>query len=464
MYPSEPTLTEELIQHIENNRPLDKDILKQYIDEFNPQPFQEGEDYYFKKNAITNRNIYKYTNDGQKVIDQDATNNKLASGWHKLLVDQKVGYLVGDPITIGYQEDTDITPLLELLGDDFDDVIPELVKRASNKGKEWLHPYIDPEGNFDYLVVPAQEYIPIYDNTKRKNQIAGIRLIPLDHDDIVKVEYWTDELVYYYEIIRGQIYLDASVEVNPQSHFEYGEQGYGWGKVPFIEFKNNEEGKSDLTFYKDFIDMYDWLMSDSANTLEDVQQFLYEIRGYEGTDMEHAVTNLKRHKGVAVSEDGGVNIIQGDVPMDSINSYLDRLKDDIFQFSQGVDVGTDKFGQSPSGIALKFLFSNLDMKANVLERKFTKALKKFFWFVCEYADITGIGEYDNQKLTFTFNKSMLMNDAEQVDIAQKSVGVISKETIMSNHPWVTDVEAEKERLEEETPDIDLDQPLGEDDE
>src|SRR5690606_20122100 len=109
--------------------------------------------------------------------------------------------------------------------------------------------------------------------------------------------------------------------------------------------------------------MYDKLTSDTSNTLEDVQQFLYAIRGYEGTYVQNAVTNFKRYKGVAVDENGGVDIIQGEVPMNSIDSFLNRLEDDIYQFGQGVNTNTDKFGNSPSGIALKFLFSLLDMKA-----------------------------------------------------------------------------------------------------
>ncbi|WP_162880702.1 phage portal protein [Paraliobacillus sediminis] len=462
----EPTYTEYINKLLEQEKPVEMDTIKEYIDkhEYTAISMNQGEDYYFKRNKIVRRDIEKYTNDGQKVIDEDATNNKLASGWHKLLVDQKVGYLVGDPVTIGYKEEEDISTLTVILGEDFDDTLTELVKNASNKGTEWLHPYIDEDGEFQYIIISAQEGIPIYDRTPQKNLIAFIRFYPLDHDDIVKVEFWDKKTVTYYEIINGKIVIDVNEEINPRAHIDYGNStasdGYGWEMVPFINFKNNEEEVSDLTFYKDTIDLYDILMSDTANTLEDVQQFLYEIVGYDGEDLDHAVTNLKRYKGVAVTEGGAVNIKQGQVPMDSIGSYLDRLRETIYQEGQGVDVGTDKFGNSPSGIALKFLFSLLDMKANVLERKFIKALRTFMWFVCEYARMTNQGNFDNKKVSFTFNKSMLMNDQETVNMAQQSMGVISKQTIMENHPWVSDAQLEKERLEEEEEgEVDLDKPI-----
>lgn len=449
LYPNAPTHTEELIQAIENQSPKITDIIKEYIENHHTEKMTEGVRYYYKDNDITKRNIYKYTNEGQKIIDLDATNNKLASGWHKLLVDQKTSYLVGDPVTIGSKTDKDITAVTDTLGDEFEDTLPELVTAASNKGREWLHVYIDGEGNFDYIIIPAQEVIPIYDNTKRKNLDAVIRYYPLDDGETTKIELWDKEFVTFYEMINGSIYFDASVEQNPQSHWYKENFGYGWGKVPFIEFANNEKRVSDLTFYKDFVDMYDKLMSDTANTLEDVQQFLYEIRGYEGTDLDQAVTNLKRYKGVAVDSEGGVSIIQGDVPMDSINSYLDRLVEDIYAQGQGVNVGTDKFGNSPSGIALKFLFSLLDMKANVLERKFVKGLRQLMWFVCEYLRESNQGNFEYKDITFTFNKSMLMNELEQVQIAQMSKGLISDDTLVNNHPWVTDSQMELKRLKEQ---------------
>lgn len=458
MYPMEPTYTEHINQLIKDGRPVKEAIIKEYIDKQDTTQADIGEDYYYKRNDITKRVIYKYDNNGNKVIDTDATNNKIASGRHKLLVDQKVGYLVGDPVTIGYKEEQDIEPIIELLGDEFDDYLTELVKNASNKGNDWIHPYIDENGEFDYIIVPTQEFIPIFDNSKRKNLVAGIRHYKLDHDDVVKVEFWEDETVTYYEMHNGSLVLDSDLdsdeEDNPAPHFTYSRgdttDGYGWGKVPFVEFKNNEDNIPDINYYKDTIDVYDKIMSDSSNTIEDIQEFIYVLKGYDGTDIDQAVTNLKRYKGVAVDGDNaGVDILQGEMPMNSVGSYLDRLKKELYDSGMGVDTDVDKFGNNPSGVSLKNLYSLLDMKANVLERKFTKALKQFMWFVTEYAKMNGIGEYDPKKFTFTFNKSMLTNELEQVQMIQQSLGIVSKETLLANHPLVEDVQLELERLERE---------------
>lgn len=44
---------------------------------------------------------------------------------------------------------------------------------------------------------------------------------------------------------------------------------------------------------------------------------------------------------------------------------------------------------------------------------------------------------------------MIINEAEKIDMAVKSTGIVSDETIVSNHPWVEDVNDELERLKKQ---------------
>jgi SPP1 family phage portal protein len=463
MYPNSPTETELLLQLIESGSPDITDIIQDYIDTHDTLKMREGVKYYFNKSEIKSRKKYYYDKAGNKIEDQEAINNKIPHGWHKLLVDQKVSYLVGQELTITSEKKEFEVKLNELLGDEFDDVLPELVKSASNKGREWLHPYIDEEGNFDYIVIPAEEVIPIHNNSKRKNIEAVIRYYLLD-DETLKIELWDRDQVTYYEKVNGQIVLDVSEEVNPAPHFFVGEEGAGWGEVPFIEFANNEEREPDLTFYKELIDAYDKVISGTTDNMEEIQSLVYVLKGYEGTNLAEFMEQLRYYKAIKVSEDGGVDTEQAEVPMEAVEKFLDRFEGNIFTFGQGVNTNTDKFGNSPSGVALKFLFSLLDMKSNVLERKFTKGLMWLVWYIAEYLRITSQGEYDYKTAKFTFNKSMLMNEMENAQIAQNSSGIISKKTIVANHPWTTDIEEEMKELEKEAEAYSLPDIEDEDDE
>lgn len=452
MYPHTPTETEKLIKLIEEKSPKITEIIKQYFESFDTSKMLEGVRYYKGESDITNRKIYTYNN-GVKVEDKEATNQKIVSGFHKILVDQKTAYLVGEPMVFGSRKDNQkqLELLQDLIGERWEDTITELIKGASNKGLEWLHPFVNEDGEFDYIIIPAEQLIPIYDYSKRKKLIAAIRFYQLDDGSVTKFELWTDEDVRYFEMINGEIYLDASVEVNPAPHFTdaEGKEWKSWGKVPFIKFANNEEELSDLHFYKSLIDAYDLLISDAQNTLSDMQSLVWALVGYNGEKLDEFMINLKRYKAIKLSTDGDVKTIRAEVPVESYKAQIDILKENIYAFGQGVNPSPDIIGNSPSGVALTNLYSLLDMKASILERKFTLALREFMWFIGEYVKHAKLGEFDYRDITFTFSKMLLTNESEIIDMAQKSQGIISHTTILENHPWVKDVAQEMARLNKE---------------
>lgn len=448
------TQTDEFIDIINNNKPKVIDMVKELYTTFNPSQFLEGVRYYFNENDITNKQVYVYDENGNKVLDADATSeaSKIPSGFHKILVDQKVGYLAGEPLSFGSKSDDKkaLELIEELIGEEFEDTLPELILNASNKGKEWLHVYVDEDGEFQHTIIPAEEFIPIYDTKHKDKLLAGIRFYKVS-ENTIKLELWTPDDVTYYEMINGELFFDVTEDVNPAPHFYQGNEGVSWGEVPFIEFKNNEFGVSDLIFYKKQIDGYDNLVSTTQDTLEDIQALIYVLKGYEGENLQEFKTMLKRYRAIKVEaeEGSGVDTLSGDVPVEAYKTQRDTYITDIYSFGQGVNPSPDIIGDAPSGVALQNLYSLLDIKASMLERKFTKALRKFMWFIAEYAQLSKKGDFNYRDITFTFNKMILVNESEIVDMAQKSQNVISQTTILENHPWVKDVALEQRRLKDE---------------
>jgi len=437
----------------ENGTATDSDIIKELIEEHNVTSMIEGQEYYENEPKIRDRQRY-YWDRGNRKVDPTKPNNKMAHNWHKLLVDQKVGYLLGKPISVNAEPDSYAEKINDMLTDDFHDELQETGKEAANKGVAYWHPYIDKNGEFSYVLIPSEQLILIYDNHLQQNKTDAIRYynITFNGEKRIKAEWWTPKQVtYYMEDANGDFVLDPTEDENPASHFYYRDKGYGWERVPFIVFKNNEEQNSDLTFYKELIDVYDKVNSDVANDLEEIQQAVTVLKGYEGTDLSEFMRNLRYYKVIKTSEDGDVDSLENEIPINSIDSFLDRLEENIITFGQGVNPKTDKFGQSPSGIALKFLYHLLDLKANITARKFRKSLQEFFWFVTEFYDIKGEkqNDWEVSNIEVTFNKSMLINDKEMSEIAQQSKGIIPDENILAHHPWIEDPQKAKEKMEEE---------------
>ena len=434
------------------------------IAKHDPSLMLVGVDYYNNDTHIKDRQIWYYE-DGQKKVDTEATNHRVSHNWHKILVDQKVSYLLGRPPLISAEDEQFAKHLNALLDETWDDRLQELAKNASNKGVEWLMPFIDGVGNFRYIIIPAEQCIPVYETDYEEELVAMLRYYPavVGGETKTRAEWWTAEGVSTYIETEAGVY-DLESE---DGHFLLNGTPMGWGRVPFVEFANNEERFADLKYYKELIDVYDLVISDLANDLTDIQKLIFVLKGYGGQSLTEFVRNLRYYRAIQVDPEAGAGVetLSVDPAITAIDSFLNRVEENIFIHGQGVNVKTDTFGTAPSGIALKFLYSLLDLKSNVMARRFSVAIKKFCWFAAKYLDLKGVGTFNPRSVKITYNKSLLINDLELSQIAGSSMGIISQETIVAHHPWVEDAQAELTRLQsEQESKVDLSRYLQEGDE
>lgn len=377
-------------------------------------------------------------------FDKSKPDWRMYTNYHQNLVDQKVAYAVANPVTFGTDDENALKKIQEILNHKWDDKLVDILTAASNKGVEWVQPYIDEQGEFKTFRVPAEQAIPIWENKERDELKAFIRLYVLDGAE--RVEYWTKDDVTFYEFQEGQLIPDYyHGEDNIQAHYYLGNKHASWNRVPFIPFKNNPQEISDLFMYKTIIDAMDKRLSDTQNTFDESTELIYILKGYEGQDLDEFMRNLKYYKAINVDGDGsGVDTIQIEVPVQSSKEYLAMLRDYVIEFGQGVDFQQDKFGNSPSGIALKFMYSNLDLKANKLKNKTLTALQELLQYIIDFYKLN-VKVHD---IEITFNFNVMVNELEQSQIAVQSQ-FLSKETVITNHPWVNDPVAEIERIEQD---------------
>ena len=441
-------------------------FIQEHIEAFERSPERlamlDGEAYYRNENKINRRNIYRYE-DERKVIDPTKPNNKISHSFMKLLVDEKIGYFLGQDISITSTNEKLQQAVNEILDEDFMDTLNDIGVEASNKGIAWLHVYIDEEGDLGFMQIPAEQIIPLWADIAHKNLDALIRYYYVDTyigaetKQIKKVEYWTKDGAMYYVEDCGQLIPD--IEANQIGehigHFNLGGEEFGWGKIPYIPFKNNSFELNDLHFVKGIIDDYDKKTSDTSNTLEEISELIYVLKNYGGTNLGEFMKDLKYYKAIKVDDDGGVDTISGSIDTTAVEAHLERLKKDFYHFGQGVDMDPNNIGQSTSGVALEYLYSKLKLKVDNMERKFKHSFKRLFLFITEYLGMSGGGVYNHKDLKVTFTRSMISNLAENIEAVNNSVQLISKKTALAHHPWVNDVEDELRQIEEEEERIDF---------
>ena len=429
------------------------DLIKKDRDSQIKINMRDGVKYYEGDHDILRHSFQKYWVNGEEYEDNNKSNNRLVHTLHKLMVDQKAGYIAKNPVTMVVSNDEDA--IVEQMGTTFHDKLNDWIVGASNMGVDYVHPYYNEKGDFKTTIISAIELIPIYDTNYEAEIVEMIRYYKIqvivngETQDRTRVEWWDEkEVTFYIETDQG-LYIKEPVEKNEQGD-EEGSNPRGhwitqnsasnlqtdksWGKVPFVPLYNNSKQLTDLQPIKTLIDDYDFNVSDASNNLADLQEAIWVLSGYEGEELAEFQQNLKKYKAINVSEDGSVAPQTLDIPVIARDSLLERHLSDVFMYGMGVDMSRDAFNNSPSGVSLKFLFTLLDTKARTMERKLQTSLQELMWFI-----ITSLGK-DPEKIevTFTFDYSMLVNEAEIVDSLSKSE--IPPEDYFKKHPFVSDVD------------------------
>ncbi len=417
-----------------------------------------GQRYYRGETDILDRKREMIGEGGQTQEDPNLANNKLVNNFVRKLVDQKVGYLLGLPMSIQTDKKEYADHLNQIFNRSFLRLLKSLGKEAIKKGIAWLHPYYDEEGSLRFAKIPSEEALPLWKDAAHTELDAFIRVYDIVAYEgtmkktITKVEYWDTGGVRRYVLDEGGIIPDVEAgELGSHFVMTVGDKEIpmNWEKVPFIPFKYNEEEMPLVQQIKSLVDDYDARKSDNANNLEDLPNSIYVIRNFDGQDLGEFRRNLSVYRAVKVRDDGGLDTKSIEIDVDAYKTHMEMNRKDIFEFGRGVDTQMKDFNTAPSGVALKFLYADLDMDANDIETEFQASLEQLLWFINTHLYNTTGEDFLNETVDFIFNRDIIINETEVIENAQKSKGIISDETIIANHTWVTDVEEELERIEKE---------------
>ena len=459
-----PTLTDEIIEIIESGASgalTMEQIIKLEIDEWMASNERllmlTGQRYYEGDADILGRKRMIVGEDGKLIEAKNLANNKLVHNFVRKLVDQKVGYLLGLPLTVQTTNEEYQQLLNEIFDRSFMRLLKNLGKEEINKGKAWLLVYYDQDGRLSFKQIPSEEVIPLWRDAAHTELDAVIRVYEVETFEgvtkriVTKVEFWNRDGIFRYVYEDGILIPDVEAgEYAPHVMLDRGDgnaEGYNWERVPFVCFKYNDEEQPLVKFVKSLVDDYDKHTSDNSNNLEDLPNSIYVLRNYDGTDLGEFRRNLSIFRAVKVSDDGGVDTINLNINVEAHKTHIEQLRKDIYEFGRGVDTQSERFGGDKSGVALKFLYADLDMDCNIIETEFQASLEQLRWFVDQHLANTIGADYSGEQVDIIFNRDIIINESDVINNAKASVGIISDETIIANHPWVTNVQAELERIE-----------------
>lgn len=434
-------------------------IVSEEIREFKRSPqfltMQEAEQYYRNRSSVQS-----------KTIDvANRSNARIERPILKKLVDQKTNYLLSKPWTVDTKNETYGAALNDVFDQTFRRKIKSLGKGAVKSGIAWLQPYFDDDGKLAFMRVPSTEVVPLWRDSERTKLDAFIRFydqviyIGNRKHTITHAEFWWTGGVRYFKTdpysgagTAGdfQVDKDHGDEANDwtEPHFTVGNKAYNWDEVPVAWLKYNEEELPLCYFIKDLIDDVNWQNSVTADVLRDVAKFIYILKNYGGQDLAEFLKDLKEHMAIKVSTDGGVDKLQADLNIDAVMAFLDNERRDIYDFAAAVDTKDPDLGNA-SGNAINFRYMDLDTDCASLGEELQDTFRRLKLFIDVYFQITGKGDFTGEDFAIVFNMDLPVNETDVINNARNSDGLLSKRTILQNHPWVTDVDEEMEQIDKE---------------
>lgn len=422
----------------------------------------DGEKYYEGRHDILlKRRCVTDPDTGKKTDLKNLPNSKIVDNQYRKMVNQKKNYLLGKPFTVSADNEAYAEALNSIFTRRVKRMIKNLYGDALNGGIGWLYIGYDAEGELTLQKFKPYEVKPFWSDSEHTILDSAIRVYPVyqysgtKEQKIYKVEVFDHDGITYYERAETgkliqcepfhQNYMTISVDDN--------EQGYNWSRIPLIAFKYNESEMPLIRSIKSLQDGINLIESTfEDNMQEDARNTIIVLVNYDGENLAEFRENVAKFGAIKVrsGEGGGdVKTLQVEVKAENYKAILKLFKDALIENAMGYDAKDDRLSGNPNRMNIQSMYSDIDLDADETEAEFQAAFEELMWFIdCHLAN-SGQGDFSKEAVTFTFDRNTMINESETINDIKNSVGLISTRTLLEKHPYVTDVDAELERMEEE---------------
>ena len=491
--------TEDLI----NRSKILKRIIESYQDSKVRAKMGLGEEYYQGK---------------QRILNDEKRINKIVVNVNKVITDQKVGYINMSAVkaevvpskkeTVSGKEETGETVEATLLA--FDASLQNQLSKkerlkfhnlhtsSSSKGVEWLHYFLNKDGEFTTKLIDGESVIEIRD--KETELIMIIRFYLVDEwngetfDKRYIVEIWDQDMSWIFKETKVEIeketvsifVIDGSLDLNPSPHiihaidttldaycsfmrakFEESKVPFisieefniseatvtvhGWGMVPFSPLYNNLEIEGDIYLYKSMQDDLNKNVSDISNNFDDMQEIVSFTKGMEemmtdndGNTLDQvsaarlAQYMIKQAKHINLpagdDKDSDFGYKTVDIPVEKRYAHIEQLLSMMYMVAMAVSPKQLMESQVTTGVGITKLFSLLDIKANNNTAYIDLMLEDYGSFFARDFNIKEDTEFTQANIVWIMTKNRLMNTKEMVEIAILLSQIVSKKTVLETLP------------------------------
>ena len=392
--------------------------------------YKTNSDYYYGKHAILNRTF----------DDASKPNNKVVTNIPKYITQVRTGYFSSAPMSIDSINESYLEDIRAVLdNNDFKHIFSQLDTYCSIYGHAFLVMYLDDNSEIRIRPQKPTEWIMVYDNSLEQKPKFAIRyycwLDDIDNQQMYDIELWTDREIIVYE--GSPITLQ---EVSRRDHY--------FGRLPVIEFMENESRHGAYEDVINLIDAYELMLSDTANTVSYFSDCYLILEGMDQTDPEE-IEQMKNNRILLIPEGTSASFLQKNINETYNENLIKRLQEQIFVVACTPLLSDSSFSSNSSGVAIQFKLYSMEKSIQNKENIFNAGFNKMFELIKTILNIRGATYTEEDKILLTFTRSLPLDLTSLADSISKLRGIVSNKTLMSQLDFVTDVKLEQEQMDKE---------------
>ena len=399
-----------------------------------------------KFNTSVQPKLKKYKNyyDGIQAIlkktyaDESKPCNKTVINYCKNIVDSYCGYLA-TPGYISYESTDDIEEVMNILKyNDYQAEDADFLLDALVYGTAAELMYIDNSGQTRFRLINPTQCFAVCDDTLTGDLMYFVRMY--------EASDWDDTDKYYVDV-----YSDFSVKHytmnGTNGHLAFiGEEQHYFSQCPANIFSLPDE-KS----------VFDCVLTlqDSANELlsgeiDDYSSFCDAYLVLENIDAEaEDIAAMKQNRVLLMGENSQAYWLTKNANDAQVENILKRIHDSIYRIAQCPDFSSESFvGGVSSGIAIKYRLTGMETRAGKIEAEMKKALQRRVEIICGIASLK-LGEEVFRDIDIEFKRNIPEDNASLIALVNSLKGTVSDATLLSQLPFISDVNEELEQLKEQ---------------
>ena len=416
---------------INKNTELTAELLQKMINRFfvsDMPKLKKYKNYYDGKQAILNKSY----NDESKPCSRVVTN------YCQDIADAYCGYLAS-PGYISYKSENDITAIMDVLRyNDYQTEDSEFLLDALKYGIAYELMYIDEAAQVRFRLINPTSAFAIFDDSLTGDLLYFVRMYKAndwDESDLYKVDVYSDISIKHYTMAGANGSLNFVDEV---PHY--------FSQCPANVLALPDE----KPVFECILSLQDAANEILSDEIDDYSAFCDAYLSLIGADIDaEDVASMKENRVLVLPEGAAANWLTKNSSDAQVENILKRIHDNIYRIAKCPDFSSETFvGGVSSGIAIRYRLTGMETRAAAICAKMKKALQRRIEIITGIASLK-LGEEVFRDIEINFKRNIPEDNTSIVNLVNALKGTVSDATLLSQIPFVADVQKELDAIKKQ---------------